>query len=160
MIILGIDPGLAEMGYGVIEQKKDTFKALDFGCISTSSEKPLPTRLRKLRREIKKLIKKYHPDIMAVEELFFAQNAKTAMLVSQAMGAIIMACSPKMEVEMVSPAEAKKSLASNGRAKKKEVQKEVQTVLKLGHVPQPQHAADALAVALCYLLREGSEEME
>lgn len=155
---MGIDPGLAETGYGIVEKRRNTLEVLDFGCISTSSEKPLPTRLRRLRREVRELVKKYNPQVMVVEELFFAQNAKTAMLVSQAMGAIIMACSRNMGAEMISPAEAKKSLVSNGRAKKKEVQKKVKAVLDLNHVPQPQHAADALAIALCYLLRKDSEE--
>lgn len=149
MIILGIDPGLAIVGWGIIKKKGDKISCLDYGCIKTN-KKPLPQRLAEIHENLKKIIKKYKPDEIAVEELFFAKNAKTAFMVGQARGVILLTASQlKIPVSEVTPLQVKQSLTTYGRADKQQVQKMVKILLDLKEVPKSDDAADALAVAIC-----------
>lgn len=154
MIIIGIDPGTATTGYGVIKVKNKGKKTkdilcLDFGCIETSNNDNFPKRLSILSKEIKKLAKEHRPDIVAVEKLFFFQNYKTAMMVSQAIGVIFLALE-EMKIPSVeyTPLEVKKFLTNNGRAQKKEVENKVKKILKIKKTVKRDDTADALAIAI------------
>jgi crossover junction endodeoxyribonuclease RuvC len=150
MIILGIDPGLASTGFGLVETEKGTFKAIDYGCISTSPKTPLVKRLKKIFLEIKSIIKRNKPDLIVIEELFFANNAKTAIKVGQARGVAILACAEaKCEITELTPLQVKMFLTSYGRASKKQIQQMVKLRLNLEKIPTPDDAADALAIAIC-----------
>lgn len=160
MIILGIDPGLAATGYGVIENRKTqivnrkaekgSWLVVEYGCIRTEAKEPKAERLSKIHREIKKLIKKFRPDVVAIEELFFGANAKTAMMVGEARGVVLLACGEaKIDIKEYTPLEIKIALTNYGRAEKIQVQKMVQRFLNLPELPKPDHAADALACAYC-----------
>ena len=149
MIILGIDPGLATIGYGVIQVVGDNFKEIDYGVITTSSKSDMPKRLMKIEKEIRKLIRRYKPKVIACEDIFFCKNVKTAFLVGQARGVILLACAKeKVEVKSYTPLQIKLSVVGYGRATKNQVQKMVKNILKLRDIPKSDDAADALAVAL------------
>ncbi len=150
-VILGIDPGTAITGFGVIresEQKKIEY--LDCGYIATSSHDDTAKRLWIISKSINQLIKKYHPQLVAVEHLFFAKNRATAMAVAQARGAVL-AILAKHELPLVeyTPLQIKQTLTGYGRADKQQMQKMVKSVLRLDQVPKPDDSADALAVAIC-----------
>lgn len=149
--ILGIDPGIADTGYGVIMRKeRGDFYCLDYGSIKTSSGDSLPVRLENLHNKLDKIIKKYKPDIVAVEELFFCNNVKTALVVGQARGVIILTVRQnKIKVIEFTPLQVKQAVSSYGRASKEQVQKMVKLLLNLKVIPKPDDAADALAVAIC-----------
>ena len=148
MIILGIDPGTANTGYGVVSGYKD-LKYIGHGVIKTSPKDFPGERLRQINNQLSAVIKKYQPDILAIEEIYFFVNAKTAMPVSQAKGSILLtAARKKIPVKEYSPLTIKLITAGSGRAKKKEVQIAVQKILQLKDIPKPDHAADALAVAI------------
>ncbi len=148
MIILGIDPGTANTGYGIVSCKR-SIKYLHHGVIQTSPEDSPGERLRQINNSIRKVIRDYRPDILAIERVYFFVNSKTAMPVSQAKGAILLAAAKKrIPAQEFSPVTIKSIITGNGRAKKKEVQKSVQKILKLKKIPKPNHAADALAVAI------------
>ncbi len=150
MIILGIDPGLAKTGFGLIKKEKEKIKLIDYGCLTTTASVKPGERLKKIYDEIKKIIKKYKPDLVVLEKLFFAKNAKTALKVGEARGIIILACyERKTPFIELTPLEVKLALTGYGRATKKQIQKIVQTLLKLKKIPQPDDAADAIALALC-----------
>lgn len=150
MIILGIDSGLARTGFGIIEADKKNLKAIDYGCISTGSKIPLTKRLKRLFLDIKNLIKKYRPDLIVIEELFFAKNAKTAIKVGEARGVVILACAEaSCEIAELTPLQVKTFLTSYGRASKKQIQQIVKLRLNLKETPKPDDAADALALAIC-----------
>ena len=152
MKILGIDPGMATTGYGLIENKGSNLCLVDYGVVSTSPKLSSGERLYKLFIDLSKLIKKQKPDEVAVEELFFAKNVKTAMMVSQARGVIVLACmhSGLKEVSEYTPLQVKLALSGYGRAEKPQVLKMVMTLLNLKEIPKPDDAADALAVAVCH----------
>jgi len=152
MKILGIDPGIATTGYGLIENKGSNLCLVDYGCILTSPKIPVAERLNTLFNELSKLIKKQKPDEVAIEELFFAKNVKTAMTVSQARGVIVLSCirSGIKTVNEYTPLEVKMALVGYGRAEKQQVQKMVTTLLNLKEMPKPDDAADALAIAVCH----------
>lgn len=149
--ILGIDPGTAIIGFGLIKKEgKSKLETIDYGCIKTSIEFSTAERLQKLHRELNLLIKKYKPDIVAVEDIFFFKNLKTAIKVSQARGVILLtAAQSKLRVEEYTPLQIKQAVACYGRADKKQVQQMVKTILNLKEIPKPDDAADALAVAIC-----------
>ncbi len=150
MIILGIDPGTTTTGFGLIEVDKNNIKLLDYGIIETKPKKELSKKLTEIYKDIKKIIKDTKPDRLAIEQLFFFKNAKTAMAVSQARGVILLAAeNAKIPILEFSPPQVKMAICSNGRAEKQQVQKMVQAVLKLKDIPKPDDAADALAVAIC-----------
>jgi len=155
MIIIGIDPGLATTGYGVIKKVKKNgkgaFLCLGYGLIKTLPLFSQGERLKKIHKELNFILKKYQPEILAVENIYFFKNLKTAMPVSQAKGVILFtAASRKIPVHEFTPLQVKMRLTGYGRADKKEVQKETQKILKLKELPKPDDAADALAIAICY----------
>lgn len=156
MRVLGIDPGLAITGYAVLEDGDGSVEVLEAGVIRTPADEPLPKRLRMIFAEIEKLVEEYHPDALAVEEVFFNQNVTTAMSVSQARGVVLLAGSKVGQIESYTPLEVKRQICGYGRAKKPQVQAMVRRLLKMKELPKPDDAADALAVALCHLLRERS----
>lgn len=150
MIILGIDPGTARMGYGIVEEKKQIVKAIDYGCFETSKTMPHPERLAAIHKQIIKLIKKHKPDKVAVEQLFFSKNVKTALTVGEARGVVLLTCAEhKLSIIEISPKTVKQTLTGYGQADKQQMQKIVQLLLKLDKLPKPDDAADALAIALC-----------
>ncbi|MFH0952292.1 MAG: crossover junction endodeoxyribonuclease RuvC [Patescibacteria group bacterium] len=149
-IILGIDPGLARTGFGVISRSNNCLAVLAYGTIDTKASLPFPNRLILIHRSLDKIITKWRPDIIAVEELFFHRNATTAFTVGQARGVIILcAVQHKKEIISCKPLQVKRALTGYGQAKKKQMQKAVAAFLNLSTVPSPDDTADALAVAIC-----------
>ncbi len=151
MIILGIDPGYAIVGYGVIEKdERGRCIVRDFGAINTPKEEDFPVRLAMIQDGMKALIEKYKPDAVAVEELFFNQNITTGIAVAEARGVILctaIQCVPK--VFEFTPMQIKLAITGNGKADKHQVQFMTKSILNLKTIPKPDDAADALAVALC-----------
>jgi len=154
MIIIGIDPGLAETGWGVLEvSSRGDLKVLAYGSVKTSPEQDLPERLDKIHTEIKSLIAKFNPDTVAIEQIFFGANAKTAMMVGEARGSAILACGArKIEVLDYTPLQIKTAVTGYGRAEKQQIQKMIKELLNLETIPRPDHAADALACAYCHIV--------
>ena len=149
MIILGIDPGFARMGWGVISKTGAKFSLVNYGCLETSPEAGLSDRLEIIFDGISKVIKEYKPDLAGIETLFFITNAKTAVKVGEARGAILVALKKSgVKVCDVTPLQVKQAVAGYGRAEKIQVQKMVKALLNLKQIPRPDDAADALAVAL------------
>lgn len=150
MIILGIDPGIADTGYGVIKKTGDRYSAVAHGSIKTPAKINLPERLQILHHELKTIVKKYQPDIIGVEELFFAKNVKTALTVAHARGIILLTAREALcETREFTPLQVKQALSGYGRADKNQIQQMVKTILGLKQIPKPDDAADALAVAIC-----------
>lgn len=153
MIIIGIDPGVATTGYSVIKKykaKKERLKALEYGCITTSPKLSPPERLKKINNELNKLIKKYRPSVLAVENVYFFKNLKTAMPVSQVKGVILLtAAKKKIPVYEFTPLEIKLTISGYGKAEKEQIQRMIKALLTLKEVPKPDDAADALGVAIC-----------
>lgn len=151
MVFLGIDPGIADTGFGVIEKsEKNKLTCLDYGSIRTSAKLALPERLEILFCEIEKIIQKYQPSSASIEELFFCNNAKTALIVGQARGVLLLALKKnKIPIQEFTPLQVKQSVSNYGRADKTQVQKMVKLILNLAEIPRPDDAADALAVAIC-----------
>lgn len=151
MVILGIDPGLATVGFGVIKTLPNGNKPLDYGIISTPKELSLPQRLALIEKGVTALITKYQPDEIALEELFFNNNQKTAINVAQARGVILNTCyRHTQKLFEYTPLQIKQALTGYGRAEKKQIQYMVTSFLSLKSVPKPDDAADALAVALTH----------
>lgn len=151
MIILGIDPGSHKIGYGVIQKFNSKVESLDYGCLEFfTSKNTNNSNLVDLYNNIMGLLKKWQPDLVSIEKLFFLKNTKTAFQVSEARGVILLAVAQKgLEVQEFTPLQVKQSVSSYGRAQKKEVQKMVRLILNLTKDPQPDDAADALAIAIC-----------
>ena len=148
MIILGIDPGTATTGYGIVKKSRG-FKCLDYGVIRTKPNSNPGERLKKINNEISKIIKKYQPDFLAIESLYFFRNFKTAIPVSQAKGSILLtAAKKKLPVKEFTPLQIKLAVAGNGRADKKDVKESLKKIFVLDKEPQPDDAHDAIAVAL------------
>ncbi|MFN4217801.1 MAG: crossover junction endodeoxyribonuclease RuvC [Candidatus Bipolaricaulia bacterium] len=156
MRVLGIDPGLATTGYAVLESGDRRFRVLEAGVIRTPADTPLPHRLHTLYEDTRRLLREYRPDALAIEELFFAQNRTTAMAVAQARGVVLLAAHDVAETKGYTPLQIKLRIAGYGRAKKPQIQKMMKQLLRLKEIPKPDDAADALAVALCYLLEARS----
>ena len=152
MIILGIDPGFATVGWGVIKTERGNATVVDYGVITTPKEERLPTRLAMLETGIKKLIEKFKPDEIALEELFFNTNITTAINVAQARGVILLTCIKECgRLYEYTPLQIKQAITGYGRAEKKQIQEMVKTLLKLKAIPRPDDAADAVAVALTHV---------
>jgi len=152
MIILGIDPGIADTGWGAIEDKAGKIKCLGYGSVKTKAALPTAERLVIIAAALKKIIKQFKPDAAATEELFFAKNVKTAMVVGQARGvAILTLKQAKLPLVEFKPTQVKQAVAAYGAAGKTQVQKMVQLILGLKELPKPDDAADALAIAICAL---------
>lgn len=152
MKVLGIDPGLAIVGYGLVEEVQGSFKKIDYGHISTSADMDCCRRLDIIFSNIKLLIARFSPNELAVEKLFFCKNIRTALQVGEARGAIITAAAQEnTPVFEYTPLQVKQAVAGYGRAGKKQVQQMVAHLLRLKEIPRPDDAADALAIALCHL---------
>lgn len=151
MRILGIDPGIGRTGWGVVEVQSSKLKVQSYGCVETSMEQPLEKRLEQLYREICDIINEHKPDSLAIEELFFNTNAKTALVVGQARGVILLAAAQQnLPVAVYTPLQVKIAVAGYGRAEKKQVEKMVMTILKLAKKPKFDDTSDALAIALTH----------
>jgi crossover junction endodeoxyribonuclease RuvC len=149
-IILGIDPGIADTGFGVVCSERNRLECVDYGSIKTSAKLPLADRLEILSEELKKIINKHKPDLIAVEELFFCKNVKTALVVGQARGVIILTSKQnKVKTVEFTPLQVKQAVSAYGKASKLQVQKMVKLILGLKEIPKPDDAADALAIAIC-----------
>ena len=150
MIILGIDPGLATTGFGVIKKTNKLLKHIDHGTVCTKPNIPQEQRLKKIYLEINKLINKHKPDLLVIEKIYFFKNLKTAIPVSEAKGVIMLAASQKkVKLKEFTPLQVKMIVCGYGRATKQQVQKMVKEILKLDKIPRPDDASDALAIALC-----------
>lgn len=151
-IVLGIDPGLASTGIGVIAARGRDFVPLGYDCIRTDQSRSLPDRLALLHRALRRYVRRFSPDEVAMERLFFSKNVKTAMVVGQAQGAALLALAGTgIEVVQYTPKDVKMAVTGDGAADKREVAMMVQRVLRLSELPRPDDAADALAVAYCHL---------
>ena len=153
MLAVGIDPGTASTGYGVVRLKRDgSLELVDFGVIRTSPDQTMPGRLKKLRAELGEIIRSHQPDSAAVEQLFFQKNVKTAIAVGQARGVALLALGEsEIPVHEYSPPQITQAVAGYGGAGKAQVQKMVQQLLGMAELPTPDDAADALAVAICHV---------
>lgn len=149
MIILGIDPGLANTGWGVIEAVGPRFRCLAYGCITTEGSSSLPVRLSAIHEGLNGVVARYHPAECAVESVYFSNNAKTAFATGQARGVAILSAAD-LPVGEYGPGEIKLAVVGTGDADKRQVQYMVRIVLGLTEKPQPDHAADALAAAICH----------
>lgn len=151
MRILGIDPGIAIVGYGVIDVDRGNFTMVDYGVIRTPKEENTPTRLCMIEKSLIQLIEKFKPDNIALEELFFATNVKTAITVAEARGVLLLTatkyCGRLFEY---TPLQIKQAITGYGKADKNQVQQMVRMMLKLKSIPKPDDAADALAVAITH----------
>ena len=149
-IILGIDPGIADTGFGLIKVEKNKTTCLTYGSIKTSAKLDLGDRLEIINLELCELIKKFKPDLIAIEELFFCNNAKTALIVGQARGVIVLTAKQnKIKSVEFTPYQVKQAVSAYGHAGKNQVQKMVKLILNLKELPKPDDAADALAIAIC-----------
>ncbi len=152
MIILGFDPGIATLGYGVIQTERGKKpQMLDYGIVSTPKEENIAVRLAMLEKGVKQIIDKYKPDEVAIEELFFAKNVKTGIAVAHARGVVLLTCIKECgKIYEYTPLQIKQALTGYGRAVKGQIQAMVKMFLNLKAVPKPDDAADALAVALTH----------
>ena len=152
MIILGIDPGIATLGYGVVEKDaRGNFRAVDYGVVVTPKDESLPVRLAMLEEGIQSVLDKFHPDEIAMEELFFSKNITTGIAVAHARGVALLTCVKGCgKLYEYTPMQIKQALTGYGRADKKQMQSVVTSMLRLQAIPKPDDAADALAIALCH----------
>jgi len=151
-IILGIDPGIADTGYGLIKNEGGKLTCLAYGSIKTKAGEDLAIRLLFLNSELDKIIKKYRPDLAAIEQLFFNKNVRTALIVGQARGVALLTLKQNhLPIFDFTPAQVKQAVSAYGQASKKQVQKMVKLILHLSALPRPDDAADALAIAICAL---------
>jgi crossover junction endodeoxyribonuclease RuvC len=152
MIVLGIDPGLAHTGYGVVQRRSGRLAALAGGVIETRSDLPAERRLTQIHLEVSDLILRHEPDAVALEELYFGQNARSAFAVGQARGVVMLAAGQRgLPCSGYTPQQVKSAVCGTGRAPKDQVGRMVQALLSLPSLPTPDHAADALAVAICHV---------
>lgn len=151
LIILGIDPGIAITGYGVIKTQGNSFKVLEYGVIRSSKQMETARRLQEIYQGVGQIIDLYKPQTMAIEELFFNKNVKTALIVGQARGvAMLAAYQQGVSVYEYTPLQVKQAVVGYGRAEKQQVQFMVKSILNLQEIPRPDDAADALAIAICH----------
>ena len=157
MIILGIDPGYAIVGYGVIKYEANRFTVIDYGAVTTNAGTPFVERLEIIYNDLTAIMQKYHPEAMAIEKLFYNTNAKTVIDVAQARGVTVLAAKQNnVEMFEYTPLQVKQSVVGYGRAEKKQVQEMTRVILKLEKVPKPDDTADALAMAICHAHSSGS----
>lgn len=151
MRILGIDPGVAIVGFGLIESDRGTLRMLQYGAITTPAGLPLAARLAQINRDMEELIDTFRPDEISVEELFFSKNITTGIAVAHARGVILCAAEKKkIPIYEYTPMQVKQAVVGYGLADKKQVMDMIRRLLKLKAVPRPDDAADALAIALCH----------
>jgi len=152
MLAIGIDPGTATTGYGLVQEKDGSLTVLDYGVIQTAPELAMPERLLEIYRQLNRIILLHRPESSAVEKLFFQRNVRTALSVGQARGVILLALAEaRLPVFEYTPLEVKQAVAGYGGADKNQVQQMVRALLSLNEIPQPDDAADALAIAICHL---------
>lgn len=151
MRILGIDPGIAIVGFGVVDKNGNRYSTVEYGAITTPAHTPLENRLKTVYDEMTLLFANFRPDAMSVEELFFNSNAKTAIAVGQARGVIILsAVENGVPIYEYTPLQVKQALTGYGRASKMQIQQMMRTMLGLSEIPKPDDVADALAIAVCH----------
>ena len=157
MRILGIDPGYAIVGYGIVDYEANRFKVVDYGAVTTQAHTPFDLRLQTIYNGLSCLIEKYSPDAMSIEKLFFNTNTTTAIDVAQARGVITLAAAQGgLDIAEYTPLQVKQSVVGYGRAEKKQVQEMTRLMLNLKTVPKPDDTADALALAICHAHSAGS----
>ena len=160
MIILGIDPGLAHTGWGVVETRGATCRARAYGCIATQAGDPIDRRLGRIYDELREVIARYGPTELAIEGVYFGANSRSAIATAQARGAAIVACSSAgLSVGEYTPMQIKQAVTGTGTADKHQVAFMVRRVLALDHEPRPDHAADALAAAVCHAHASRTREL-
>lgn len=151
MIVLGIDPGFGRVGYGVISYNNNKSRALEYGCITTEANTPLPKRLNKIEKDLKEIISRYKIDAASIEDLFFNNNSKTAIKVAEARGVILNTLeSCGIEIFEYTPLQAKLAIVGYGRAEKNQVKEMVKSYLNLEKMPKLDDTTDALAIAICH----------
>jgi len=152
VLILGIDPGTAITGYGLVREDAGEVALVDYGVITTPAGQPLPERLQTIYQGLADVANEYQPDAAAVEELFFSRNVRTALSVGHARGVTLLALADAgLPIHEYKPLEVKQAIAGYGGADKRQVQEMVRMLLDLDHTPQPDDAADAVAVAVCHI---------
>ena len=157
MVILGIDPGYAIVGWGVLEYQNNRFKVLDYGAITTKAGVPFHRRLEQIYDELNLLMDTFHPEAMSIEKLFYNTNAKTVIDVAQARGVTMLAAQKHgLQIFEYTPLQVKQSVVGYGRAEKKQVQEMTKLILHLKAIPKPDDTADALAMAICHGHASGS----
>jgi len=169
MLVLGIDPGLAITGYGLVAGDGQSLEAVTYGVLRTPAHTPIAERLVILHQNLAALLDRYHPDVVAMEELFFSTNARTAMTVGEARGVLLLTVAQAgLAVCEYTPLQVKQAITGYGQADKQQVQQMVRFLLGLGEIPRPDDAADGLAVSICHhhssrlsqLATQGSEEQQ
>ncbi|NLV23033.1 MAG: crossover junction endodeoxyribonuclease RuvC [Syntrophomonadaceae bacterium] len=152
MLVLGLDPGTATTGYGLVEYVRGREKMIAYGTIKTSAGMAMELRLLKIFKELNDILDKFQPDAVAIEELFHHKNAKTVITVAQSRGVLLVAAAQRgLELAEYTPLQVKQAVCGYGNAEKKQVQMMVRNILKLDVTPKPDDAADALAIAICHL---------
>ncbi len=160
MVILGVDPGLAHTGWGIVEMRGQAVRCRAYGCIRTSKDDELYVRLYTIQKELDRVIERYAPVHMAVEDIFFGQNVSSAVAVSQARGVVLaLGGAHRLSVMEFTPSQIKQSLTGFGRADKGQITFMVRKILALDHNPEPDHSADALAAAICYAYSASSTRL-
>ena len=161
MTILGIDPGIGRMGWGTVEVQSSKFKVQSYGCVETKAGLPVERRLQIIHEELEKIILADKPDVLAIEDLFFNTNAKTALVVGQARGVVLLAAAENnLPVAVYTPLQVKIAVTGYGRAEKRQVGEMVKVTLKLKSIPKPDDTADALAIALTHAFSYKSRSVE
>lgn len=156
-IVLGIDPGLANTGWGVIECAGRRVECLAYGCISTRPTATLANRLLKIYQQIDAVVNRFNPSCVGIETIWFGDNSTSAFATGQARGAALVACAAGgLDVAEFAPKQIKMAIAGTGAAEKQQIQYMVKQILTLDHIPHPDHASDALAAAICYTMHEGA----
>lgn len=156
-IILGIDPGLANTGWGIVSQAGSKLSCVAYGCVSTSGGSPLEVRLLHIKQQIGAVVDRYRPAYVGIETVWFGQNISAAFATGQARGAALIACAEGgLHVEEFTPRQIKLACVGTGTADKAQIQYMVQKLLALDAPPKPDHAADALAAAICYTTHDGA----
>lgn len=151
MIILGIDPGLAISGYGIINYSGNKFEVIDYGAVITESSEEFPKRLKKIYDSYMNIFDVYKPQAVAIEELFYNKNTKTAIAIAEARGVHLLAAENKnIPLYEYTPLQVKQGIVGYGRAEKKQIQEMVRVILKLDKIPKPDDVADGLALAICH----------
>lgn len=152
MLVLGIDPGTALCGYGFVRADDDNLELVAYGAVTTPAKSLLPQRLRQIYSELTELIARYQPTDAVVEKLFFAKNVRTALAVGHARGVALLTCAQaNLTLAEYAPNEIKQALVGYGHADKNQIQQMVRMLLHLDFIPQPDDAADALAIAICHI---------
>ncbi|MGI6267753.1 MAG: crossover junction endodeoxyribonuclease RuvC [Acutalibacteraceae bacterium] len=157
MLILGIDPGYAIVGYGVINYEANRFSVIEYGAVTTPAKMPFNRRIESIYDELSEIMQRTQVQAMSIEKLFYNTNAKTVIDVSQARGVIMLAAQKhNLEIAEYTPLQVKQSVVGYGRAEKKQVQEMTRVILKLDKIPKPDDTADALAMAICHAHTSGS----